>query len=397
MSARRHEVSPLTLAVAVALLFGVAGCGGLTTPDLSTGEVFGKLQNVDSSRASDAYVYVLGHPEVTARIESDGSYRLSGVPVGEQRLVFYDGGEKAKIAEPVEVRKASRSGKDEDASTMPRAGTVYAVARARSGAKCDDAAFIVGGARVREQRGEGGWAKLFPIPQGVEFAVGGSMKGFKQVGEKPRVRYTDDPGTFVDTPVEVEFDVDDSDSAPGCRSGIECSGSLKCDDGDGRCRECDDDIAGSCPPGFTCDHHACVLDGHDGDRDTCDPCTRDDQCGSPGVCLGKETGAGFCAHHASSSGQVCKAGFALLNGLCYPRGVLLPVPESPKVACAAWAAGFGAPCYSDAGCQNALAGGSCRKPPGATSSTLGYCSALVQGGCPSELGYGSERNGYCAP
>ena len=90
---------------ALAALALAAGCGGVSTPDLSAGEVSGRIVVADAARAQ---VYVVGAPERGGAVAADGSYALSGVPAGAAvPLFFYDGGDRAGVA-AVRVEGARR-------------------------------------------------------------------------------------------------------------------------------------------------------------------------------------------------------------------------------------------------------------------------------------------------
>jgi hypothetical protein len=101
-----------SLAVSVVAMLA-AGCGGLESPDLSTGAIEGRI----SPAFEGGRVYVLGSPDRRADLGTDGTFRLEGVPIGPVTLVAYDGGERAGLL-PVLVRGA------EVTSVLPGAAQV---------------------------------------------------------------------------------------------------------------------------------------------------------------------------------------------------------------------------------------------------------------------------------
>ena len=66
MGARSRLLRSILLAAPVFLASVLGACGGgLSTPDLSTGEISGRLVNVQDP--AQAHVYVVGHPETLAK------------------------------------------------------------------------------------------------------------------------------------------------------------------------------------------------------------------------------------------------------------------------------------------------------------------------------------------
>jgi len=80
----RHLATLLPTLAACAL----AACGALETPDLSRGDVIGRL----AGAAPGASIYPLGAPALKVALAPDGSFRLRGLPAGPARLVLFDGG-----------------------------------------------------------------------------------------------------------------------------------------------------------------------------------------------------------------------------------------------------------------------------------------------------------------
>jgi hypothetical protein len=393
----------LVLLAAAAALLGA--CGGLDTPDVSTGEVSGRLLNVKRAASTDPdapplkpLVYVLGKPELFSEVGDDGSYRIANVPAGPAtKLVFYDGGEpgsgRAQVV-AVEVRGASRTRVDKG-DEMPLAARVVVLPRAAGG--CDTAAAEVTLAEsdLRRRRGDRrGRVDLFPVPEG-EWDVQGALEGFRP----EVVRLAAAAGS--ETALELDLDEpEDSAERRGCVS-AGCSAGLSCDRDDGRCYECANDE--DCGAGAECEDHVCLPHGTSGglDRDVCQPCASDAQCGVDGVCLaaGGTTG-GLCASAAEggSNDQPCDAGFlpATVSGraVCVPPGWSTDM----RAACTAVVTTFGEPCFGDAACAAALAGGVCAKPAGAGPTTPGVCSAPCRkdSDCPNHIGFRTCSAGLCA-
>jgi hypothetical protein len=382
MGARRHS-SLLPIVAVAPVLFLVACGGGLTTPDLATGEITGKLTNV--ADASQAHAYVVGHPETLVKVAADGSYTLSRVPVGDARVALYDGKDRAGVVEGVRVESAKRSSLAQDAAALPLASRVVIVTRGGGGVKGNSATITLEDT-IFQDRGstDGKTVELYPVPRG-DWILRGKLKGFKSKDVSVAV------AEGVTEPFEVE--IDDLDDTPehGCKSSA-CSDGLKCE-GDGRCYACTSD---SDCGGLRCESHVCVSTTL-GTRDSCEPCSSNTDCQGPnGVCLSGGSGvSGLCASAPSTPGE-CKSGFALwtLNGsvVCAPQPLLAGTPVVE--ACQRLITAFGAPCLSDANCQVDLAGGSCQKPVG---SLAGVCTATCtsNGDCPNISGYSRCNAGLC--
>jgi hypothetical protein len=377
MGARRQS-SLLSLA-AVAPLFLLAACGGsLTTPDLATGEITGTLSSVGDP--AQAHAYVVGHPETLAKVGADGSYTLSKVPVGDARVVFFDGKDRAGVVEGVRVESAKRSSLAKDARELPLASRVVVVTRGGAGVKGNGAAITLEDTIFQDRVStDGKTVELFPVPQGT-WRVRGKLKGFK---DKPGSVAVD---AGVTKPLEVEIDELDDTPEHGCKSSV-CSDGLQCE-GDGRCYACTSDA--DCG-GLKCESHVCV-GATVGARHSCEPCSSNSDCEGPGgTCLSAGSGvSGLCASAPSSSG--CKSGYAVgnLNGstVCAPPSLFAghPILE----ACSRVVTAFGASCLSDANCQQDLAGGVCQKPAGAGPLAPGVCTATCSsnGDCPSSVSFG---------
>jgi hypothetical protein len=396
MAARPAPRRPVPFAAAAALL--LAACGSLDTPDVTTGEVTGRLSSV---KGADARVYVLGQPELGSAVAGDGSYRIAGVPAGPAtKLVFYDGGPAGQgRAEVVttEVRGATRVSVNKG-DEMPLAATVVVLPRAWGGCKSEGAEVRLEGSDHRNRKYENGRWELFPVPEGT-WNIEGALKGFKP----KKVQRVVSGGTVE--PVELVIDEQDLDSPDRGCLGATCAEGLTCDPDDGRCYACvsrgggDDSGDLACGAGAKCEDNACVAVG--ADRDDCEPCTSDEQCGAGGVCVPSGDSGGHCATAPSSSpgDQPCDSGFAVatLDGraVCAPP-YYRPEWNNMKDACATLLTTFGSPCLNEDACKY-LEGGLCRKSgSGATDS--GECTAPCQkdSDCPNHVGFRSCTAGYCS-
>lgn len=164
MGARQCS-SSTSLAAAAPVFLLLAACGGLTTPDTSTGEITGQITGAQSS----SMVYVLGKPEVAVELAPDGSFTLPDVPVGTAKLVVFDGGNRADIV-AVEVKGAGRSSLRKDSSELPKAGKLTADAHCDDQKSPDGTEFEVtsdaGEATRLKATRKGGKVELFPVPKG---------------------------------------------------------------------------------------------------------------------------------------------------------------------------------------------------------------------------------------
>jgi hypothetical protein len=304
-----------------------AACGGLGNPDLTTGEVRGRI--VGGTAAG--YVYPVGRPELKAPLGADGSFRVRA-PVGDAELVLFDGKPVAVTAPygragrlPVQVQAAEIADVGEqDGGQLPVASAVLTGVRAESGAGCKDprfqAALVVGAETAATDQDKivtSGVpaALLTPLPPGT-YQLQVSMAGFRSA-----VR------AFVLTsPQTLSFDVtllvDDDEAEKGCEVTSCESSELQC----------------------------C----HDGES-----------CGSAGRCFATSAGDGSCGMPCTTSGGSpwCQAGLACTTGTCLP-------PDG--ATCSTYLSTLGAACLADEGCKPAIVNGTCR---GADSEHAGYCTA----------------------
>ena len=354
-------------ASALLLAFTLAGCGGISTPNLAQGDVEGRLTGTFVAGA--AYAYALGSPGTKTLLAADGSYTLEGVPVGAVQVVLFDGASRADTV-PVEVRGAEIAhAADVDASALATARTVFAAVRCDGGSSGANASYSVDGAALSDGT-TGEVATLFPLPPGL-FTVRASLAGFS--GGPEEVDLTQE------TSAQIEFGlgVNDGDgNRRGCLSNS-CSAGLYCG-GDGRCYACTSDD--QCGTGAQCIDHLCAAPSL---RSSCAPCTTSADCsagpaGQAPMCVSAPPDVNVCSH-ACSSDQDCAAGFtcASLSG------------GSACVAvqgCSALFQAFHSPCFSDASC--AQAGLSCW-PAQRNPDAIGFCTApcTTDADCPAQLGY----------
>jgi hypothetical protein len=343
------KVSNLLSLLAAAAL--ISGCGGLVQPDLGTGQVTGQLANAKPG----AYVYAFGAPQARALVAADGSFTLQGVPVGTTKLVAFDGDSRADFV-GVEVRSASRSHVEHDASQMAVARTLTAVTRCAGGQSTKGTKYTVQGTEFEDLDG-GEVAHLYPLPPG-SFTVTTKLAGFKDKSQQV------DVSPDADAQVELDMEVDASDSKhQGCVSSG-CSGSLTCDDSTGTCH---------------------------GERDVCLACTSNADCNPGGA-----TGAtGVCITMPATTGGVCShtCDPAKLNMDC-PSGLACAVQADnvtfacvAQTGCDAVLAEFGKVCSANDQCN--FADGQCVGGGGHGGTNQGYCSShcLTNADCPTQLGY----------
>lgn len=346
---RRLAALPLLLA---------AACGELSTPDLGHGEVVGRL----SGAAPGAYVYPLGAPERKVAVEDDGRFKLEALPAGPARLVLFDGGLRAEVAE-VRVPGSGRAVLDRTAADMPLAGRLAMTLVPDGGVATVAARWQVRGTDQAGVAGSSAGTLLFPLPAG-DYELDAAMDGFQASTSGVAVVSGATGG------VEVRLQI--ALSGPlGCAAvGQACRNDLHCDVADGRC-------------------YACRLDHDDcGDGATCDPATR--FCTpAPGAAVAKVCSA--CADDAACGGAAVGAycekaagastGYCSRRGSC-PSGFRLDEtdPLAPRclaiLGCHTYFEEYGEQCLSDSTCDehDGIAGGFCR---GASldDGHAGYCTA----------------------
>ncbi|GAO04150.1 hypothetical protein [Anaeromyxobacter sp. PSR-1] len=323
-------MSRTTLAVLLALTLG---CGGLDSPDLSTGEVQGRILGASAG----AYVYPLGRPDLVVRAAAAGdfAYRLA-LPRGEHDLVLYDGGVRAERV-PIEVEGAGvrtvadrrGEGAAGAAAKMPLAGAILAGVRAVGGALPLDPRLDVTGTDPGARLPLGTTTALFqPLPAG-RYRLTAEMVGFLKGGADV------DVVEGASTPYELELLVDGDEAERGCTATGGCeSSALECED-DGLCHDADPsgsacaytcDGGAPCPAGLDCSGGQCLAD-----RDCATylsvagtPCVSDDVCDDAlhdGSC--RRTSAeqpGYCTAPCQDAGQCAPfgAGWTCDGGLCAP-------------------------------------------------------------------------------
>jgi len=336
----------------------LAGCGALETPDLSRGDVVGRL----AGAAPGASVYPLGAPELKVALGPDGGFRLRGLPAGPARLVLFDGGLRAELVE-VAVAGAGVARVERSVAAMPLAGRLVLTVIPEGGA-----APVAPRYRLRDTDQAGvaqadGSAVLFPLPAGP-WELDTEMDGFQAAADGVAV----DAG--VTGGVEVRLQVA-TGGLLGCAAiGDQCRNDLRCDAGDGRCYQCRLD-RDDCGPGATCDPESRFCTGVDGSPapPVCSACQDDAACGGAAAGAYCEKAAGAASGYCSRRGS-CPAGFALDEAdPLAPRCLAL-------LGCHEFFEEFGEHCFSDSTCDehDGIAGGYCRGAD-RERGVAGYCTA----------------------
>jgi Cys-rich repeat protein len=364
---RMSRSAPLWARAALLAAVLLVGCGGLSTPDLSQGEVDGQLTG--AFQAGAAYAYVFGAPATKSFLAADGSYVLSGAPVGGATVVLFDGVSRAGTV-TVEVLPATRSeAASVDVSALAAARSIYVAVSCTGGSSGENTTYSVDGAALLGPA-SGEAATLFPLPPG-QFTVRASLTGF--LGAPVQVDLT------LDESAQVEFGLglDGADaSEEGCHSNS-CSAGLYCGS-DGQCYACtsDDD----CGTGAECIDHLCAAPSL---RTSCDPCTTSSDCGAgpsgeAPLCIATPPDVSVCSYSCSSNAD-CAAGF-----LCESVGGANACV--PALGCSGLFQAFHTPCFTDAAC--AASGLKCL-PTTREMNSVGFCTApcTSDADCPTALGY----------
>lgn len=341
---------------ALVALMGLAGCGGLETPDFAHGSIAGQVVGA----RVDGYAYPLGHPELSTPVSGDGSFRFDGLPAGAVQVVVYDdtlpdGTRRAELVQVVVpgagVARFLRNG--ESAPVAPQdkmalAGAVVASVSPAGGGLAVGARFAVEGTTLAKTVATGGVVRLglLPAASGI-YRLTASANGYK-----PATRPIDvAPAT---NGYDVPLEIDTSGTGPiGCNAvGGGCVNGLKCEASTGKCVQCLAD--GDCATGSTCDlvEHFCTAPppGDPAQGPVCASCTSDTQCEggaeNPGRCeMASGAADGFCTW-VPVSAAYCPAGFSFLpDDLGISRCV-------PAVSCEAYFAEFGHGCFTDEGCRS---------------------------------------------
>lgn len=379
----------LLLSLALGMLGGCAG--GLENPDLTTGAVAGRVAN---AAAADGYVYVLGAPQITAPIAADGSYALSGIPVGAQELVVvagYEGGgvsvRKAGRA-PVAIRPGMRERLSQDAASLPAAGRVVAAVRPPPGAVAQGATFSVLLTNQRDVAGSAGGKVLGDLPAGT-WQVTARLPGYR---EPAPVAAAVPVGAGIQ--VEIELEVEEADAQRGCLA-TGCDNGLHCSSADGRCYPCVD-LSHCNGDDLACDpvSHTCV-EGIDLAGELCEAADSAQKC--PGIWVQTQTSPplGYCSRACPGGTDAeCPAGWRCGGGVCQ---VLQD--------CAATRGAFGSPCSQGGSCALELQGGACvrgdEEHPGTCSAPCTADQSCREAGLGSEWtcrplpGAQAGSQGYC--
>jgi len=362
---------PTEARAALVLAAALWGCGGIQNPDVATGSVQGHI----AVAVAGAQAYVLGHPEVATAIASDGTFRLDGVPAGEQYLVLYDGNLGAELLE-VEVGSADLARVAVD-RPLALAGSILAGNSPLGGVRSTGLVFGVDGTVLQDRQAAPSVA-LFPLPPG-KFSLRARQPGFKETVALVEVH----SGQSV--PVEMQLEVDGDSDARGCLSSS-CEDGLFCNPADGRCYLCVADA--DCPGGTCTADHVCAA-GMAGSGAFCAACASGADCGGgSGSCATTnehgDTVPGYCTSSCTPS---CPAGTKCVSGTC-----------QVELSCLAYATSFGATCLKSDACAAAVEGGTCYRPPGVPGTALGTCTASCQSGagCPTALGLACDPTaGFC--
>lgn len=359
---------------AIAVL-GLAGCGGFASPDLATGQITGRL--TDAS-ATGAYAYLLGSPDTRVPLASDGTFTLSGVPVGRATVVLFDGATRAGTVD-AEVKAASRTRlADGAAASLPAARTVFVAARPAGGVDGTNARYGVDGVALAASAAvTGSVAQLYPLPPGM-FRVTVQAPGYQPHPVEVDLR----SDAQVQLQVEVGLDVDDGDlSHRGCLSNP-CAGGLSCGE-NGRCYACTSDA--QCGAGASCHDHACVAtDGGGDQRPVCAPCSAASECrpgpgGEAALCLA-EADYPHCSFACAGGG--CPAGYA-----CTTQGGVTACRPTTAGSCTLLYQVLGSSCFGDQSCPPGL---TCDRSDGSHEEySPGQCTGACtrDADCPQFVGY----------
>lgn len=333
----------------------LAACGGLSTPELGSGALAGRLQNATAA----AYVYPYGRPDLRVEPAADGTWALPRVPVETRAVVVVDGAPGSWRAALVPVALSSATlaqAPSVDAAAMPLAGRVGVVARLAGGCESTTTRFTAAGTDREDvpAAAPGTATVLDPLPAGT-FELVATASGFSPVRATVRVVAS------ATTAQDIYLTVDARERTPGCTAaGASCRPGFTCDRASGACFEClvDADCAASATGRTTCVNRACAAPAA-GAGTLCDGCHADSECAS-GVCA-----EGVCSRGCATSAE-CPAAFvcALVGG----RGACV-APDG----CSEAKEEFGSPCFYDAGCEDDLARALCVDARPA-EGIPGYCS-----------------------
>ncbi len=372
-AARTAPRAALAVAAAAVVAGALAGCGELETPDLSRGNVAGRLVGGVPALAE---VYPLGHPELLVRPDASGAFELAGLPAGPLELVVYDGTVRAERI-LVEVRGAERArltlygdlAVDPPAPRLALGGRVVAAVLPSGGGVALAPRVTALGTTRRDVTAAGSAVVVGVLPAG-DYQLQAALAGYRDA----TVPITVVPGTSVH---EVPVAPAASPAGQGCAAaGGQCANAqLVCDAADGRCYPCL--TSADCAGGAACDpvQRFCVAPaagGGGGAGPVCSVCTEDAQCagGADAICH-KPAGAGpgdpgYCTRLGTAAGP---AGFALDAAASPARWVAL-------FGCADFFEEFGEGCYRNATCseQDGIAGGFCHRPS-SDEDAPGHCTA----------------------
>jgi hypothetical protein len=376
--------------IALVALVGLAGCGGLESPDLAHGSISGQVVGA----RIDGFAYPLGHPELATRVAADGSFRFDRLAAGATRLVIYDdtfpdGTRRAELVEVqvhgAGVARVERNGEGAPVSPsakMAWAGAIVASVSPDGGGLVAAPRFAVEGTTLAATASPGSavvWLGLLPAASGV-YQLTVSAEGYRPATQPIDLASAT---TGYDVPLAIETG---GSGPPGCAAaGGGCDNALQCDPASGRCVQCLADVdcaGGSCD----LDEHFCEAPPPNSSVPgaVCSSCTDDSQCQGgmlnprwcerlPGATTGYCTWAPLPdqAPPVPPASSYCPSGFQYVPADQNGAGHCVPA-----VSCQAYFSRFGQGCFTDEGCQagGALAGATCygADPVG---GVLGYCTA----------------------
>ncbi|WNG35784.1 carboxypeptidase regulatory-like domain-containing protein [Archangium violaceum] len=308
--------------VLMALALVASACGGFDNTLFRTGNVRGRLTEVDPSVA---LVSLVGNPDLRGTVEADGSFVLEGVPAGPKELFIVASANKA-VRLPVMV-PGGGSARLEDVE--PReAGFLKLQVKAPSRLGVGSGQVSVMGTPFQQLEIENsGNLRVGPLPAGcyvLETSVPGLPVNQTEVcvdeRETKQVKIT-------------LTEPNDGSSNPGCTL-IGCEQDSYCVT-DGRCVECLSDD--QCASGLTCQNERC-----EGPGVLCTPCDGDWKCRTGAHCEELPEGSAACVARCDSN-TGCTQGFTCQEGRCLPAPAQL-------AGCLAYRQ-MGTSCDSDERCR----------------------------------------------
>lgn len=236
-----------SLRTSMALLaLGVAGCGELSNEPFRYGTVQGRLTESDPAVA---VVAVVGRPELSTRVEADGSFTLRQVPVGKVDLLVLATQERAlRLTVRVEPGQAAVVGElqPRQAAALQLRVRAPGLLRVSSGSVSVLGTPLLGLALADE-----GLLRVGPLPQGC-YALQVSVPRFPSTEAQACVNEGEQQELEVLLPPPL--------GNPGCADDEECTRGSRCNP-QGQCvvRSCSSEE--DCPPGLVCRSEQCSPPG----------------------------------------------------------------------------------------------------------------------------------------